>query len=115
MIKLRKKNYAANLYRIFLICMAGIFLLFACRVHSRSEVTPVSVGQTILMSEEYTPGTVFDRNGEVIAAGDSGELCWSTEETRDAFLQVLGAGYPLNAFIGDNHTRKLRLGFRNRG
>lgn len=90
MIKLRKKNYAANLYRIFLICMAGIFLLFACRVHSRSEVTPVSVGQTILMSEEYTPGTVFDRNGEVIAAGDSGELCWSTEETRDAFLQVLG-------------------------
>ena len=90
MIKLRKKHYAANLYRIFLVCMAGIVGLFGFRVYSHSEVTPMSVGQTILMSEEYTPGTIFDRKGKIIAAGDGGELCWSTEETRDAFFQVLG-------------------------
>lgn len=37
----------------------------------------------------------------MIAAGDSGELCWSTEETRDAFLQVLGPDIH-STFYGDN-------------
>lgn len=67
----------------FFCCLRAVYI-------PAVKLLRVSVGQTILMSEEYTPGTVFDRNGEVIAAGDSGELCWSTEETRDAFLQVLG-------------------------
>ena len=90
MIKLRKKHYAVNLYLIFLACMAGIVGLFGFRVYSHSEVTPMSVGQTILLSEMYTPGTIFDRKGEVIVAGNGDGLHWSTEETRKAFQQVLG-------------------------
>lgn len=96
MLKLRKK-YVKMIYRIFLLCITSILALFLFRIITRSEKTPMSVGQMLLTAEEYIFGSILDRDGEVIVSGSrKGKLNWNSEEVKLAFDPIFGMNIEKN-------------------
>lgn len=64
--------------------------VFIWRAHSGSAHTPFSDGQVILSSKEYTFGSIYDRNNQLIVSGSESEIKWKDEEIQKAFSDILG-------------------------
>lgn len=75
---------------MFVCLMTLIVALFAVRVMTRSEVTPMSVGQTIKVAQNCQFGEVLDRNGNLIVSGNGCNVIWRDSQTKGAFQDILG-------------------------
>lgn len=90
MLKMKRKHFEFKIYLVFVICMILIVNLFVIRIVTASNVTPMSVGQTIKVSQNYELGDVLDRDGNVIVKGSGHNVVWNSSETEDAFQDILG-------------------------
>lgn len=90
MLRMKRKHFEFKIYLVFVICMILIVNLFVIRIITESNVTPMSVGQTIKVSQNYELGDVLDRDGNVIVKGSGHKVVWSSSETEDAFQDILG-------------------------
>lgn len=90
MIRLRRNKSLGRLYLTFLLCMVLSLAVFGYRVVTGSEITPMSDGQIIMNKKNCEFGKVYDRYNEVIAEGSTNGIIWASDQTKQAFAEILG-------------------------
>lgn len=88
MVRRRRRYRSVTIFRLFLIAMTGVVILFGYRLVSGKLKTSFDTAQTMHLAEDiYTMGRIYDRSGEEISPDAS------------SFAEILGAD--INKTKGD--------------
>lgn len=90
MLQIRKRIYMGIFKVVFSVAIIVMVWVFLNRTFSGSEITPMSDGQIIRLTQQYTMGMVNDRNDIPIVWGEDKEIVWENTETKIAFEEILG-------------------------
>lgn len=87
---LRKTYNNRALWCVFLSCMLLVVGVFGKRVLAGNVQTALSDGQILKISDQYTMGSILDRNQNLIVQGQEGGANWNGEETEEIWGDLLG-------------------------
>lgn len=90
MLHIKKKMYLTLFKVAFCMVVIAMVWIFLHRALSGSEVTAMSDGQVIKLSEQYTMGMVNERNGETLVWGEDDSVIWNDSDTENAFSEIIG-------------------------
>lgn len=94
---MKKKPVNRTLYRLFVIALVAVLLVFTLRATSGEIVTEkLTDGELLELSSIYETGSVYDRHGCLLVKGsshgstDEEKLIWSSNDIRENFENLLG-------------------------
>lgn len=90
MLYIKKKIYMTLFKGVFCLGVIAMAWIFMHRTLTGSEVTAMSDGQIMKLSEQYTMGTVSARNGEPLVWGEDNQVIWNDPDTESAFSEIIG-------------------------